>query len=230
MLDRERADFYRVLGCAAGAALRPLRRDPAPDRLRARADRRRRPAAQLRLHGPGAARARATRSRSRPSWRSTVAEYREKLLDAVVETDEALMERYLGGEELPPDDIAARSRTPSRTTRSTRSRAASRRRTSARTRCSTCSSRACRARRGSARRSRPTRTSPRSSSRPSPIRSPAASRVFRVYAGDGQGRHDARQPPRPFEGAARLADGAAGQGPRARRRLRRRATSAPSRS
>jgi elongation factor G len=34
-------------------------------------------------------------------------EYREKLLDAVVETDEALMERYLGGEELDPHDVAA---------------------------------------------------------------------------------------------------------------------------
>jgi elongation factor G len=38
---------------------------------------------------------------------ATVEEYRTKLLDAVVETDEALMERYLGGEEIPADDIAA---------------------------------------------------------------------------------------------------------------------------
>jgi elongation factor G len=35
-----------------------------------------------------------------------VAEYREKLLDAVVETDEALMERYLEGEELSPEEVA----------------------------------------------------------------------------------------------------------------------------
>ena len=34
-------------------------------------------------------------------------EYREKLLDAVVETNEELMARYLDGEELPPEDVAA---------------------------------------------------------------------------------------------------------------------------
>jgi elongation factor G len=36
-----------------------------------------------------------------------VAEYREKLLDAVVETDEALMERYLDGQELDAAEVAA---------------------------------------------------------------------------------------------------------------------------
>ena len=36
-----------------------------------------------------------------------VAAYREKLLDAVVETDEGLMERYLEGQELSPDEVAA---------------------------------------------------------------------------------------------------------------------------
>src|SRR2546423_713377 len=35
-----------------------------------------------------------------------VDEYREKLLDAVVETDEALMERYLDGQELSPEEVA----------------------------------------------------------------------------------------------------------------------------
>jgi elongation factor G len=37
---------------------------------------------------------------------SQVAEYREKLLDAVVETDEALMERYLDGQELSEEEVA----------------------------------------------------------------------------------------------------------------------------
>src|SRR5215831_15022253 len=35
-----------------------------------------------------------------------VAQYREKLLDSVVETDEGLMERYLDGEELGADEVA----------------------------------------------------------------------------------------------------------------------------
>ena len=43
---------------------------------------------------------------SRPSMADQVAEYREQLLDAVVETDEALMERYLDGEELAAEEVA----------------------------------------------------------------------------------------------------------------------------
>ncbi len=39
------------------------------------------------------------------------AEYREKLLDAVVETDEALMERYLEGQELDAHEVAAALKT-----------------------------------------------------------------------------------------------------------------------
>jgi elongation factor G len=40
-----------------------------------------------------------------------VAEYREKLLDSVVETDEGLMERYLDGQELGADEVAAALKT-----------------------------------------------------------------------------------------------------------------------
>jgi len=40
-----------------------------------------------------------------------VAEYREKLLDSVVETDEALMERYLDGQELGAEEVAAALKT-----------------------------------------------------------------------------------------------------------------------
>ena len=40
------------------------------------------------------------------SMAEQVQEYREKLLDAVVETNEELMARYLDGEELPAEDVA----------------------------------------------------------------------------------------------------------------------------
>jgi elongation factor G len=40
-----------------------------------------------------------------------VAEYREKLLDSVVETDEDLMERYLDGQELGEEEVAAALKT-----------------------------------------------------------------------------------------------------------------------
>ncbi len=40
-----------------------------------------------------------------------VAEYREKLLDTVVETDESLMERYLDGQELDAHEVAAALKT-----------------------------------------------------------------------------------------------------------------------
>ncbi len=41
-----------------------------------------------------------------PEAAEAAAEYREKLLDAVVETDEGLMERYLDGQELSAEEVA----------------------------------------------------------------------------------------------------------------------------
>jgi elongation factor G len=46
-----------------------------------------------------------------PELADQVAEYREKLLDSVVETDEGLMERYLDGQELSEEEVAAALKT-----------------------------------------------------------------------------------------------------------------------
>src|SRR3954466_15491382 len=106
MLDRERADFYRVLGSVQ-------------DQLSARCIAIELPiGAEHELTGvvdllhncaymdPSGARE-GDPVPIPDDMAGTVEEYRTKLLDAVVETDEALMERYLGGEEIPAADIAA---------------------------------------------------------------------------------------------------------------------------
>ncbi|HXH97851.1 MAG TPA: elongation factor G [Gaiellaceae bacterium] len=105
MLDRERADFFRVLNAA---------REQLSDRCVA-------------IHLPIGAEhelegvvdllhmcayldpAGGKEGGPQPipeDMADVVAEYREKLLDAVVETDEDLMARYLDGEELPAEDVA----------------------------------------------------------------------------------------------------------------------------
>ena len=217
MLDRERADFYRVLALVAGAAVGALRGDPAADRLRARADAASSTCCTTARTSTRRALARATRSPIPEELAATVEEYRTKLLDAVVETDEALMERYLGGEEIPTEDIAAALK-------------------NAVTRDEiypvSC---------GVATKNLGTHALldlivegvPSPAKKGSPIETdatvaafvfktvadPFAGRIscFRVYAGEVKRRHDARQPPRPLEGAPRLADGDAGQGSRRRR-------------
>ena len=121
--EHARPRARRLLPRARGdplAALRALRRRAHPDRRRARADRDRRPAAHVRLHEPG--RRREGERVEIPADMAAGREYREKLLDAVVETDEALMERYLDGQELTATRSRTRSRTQSPAARSSRSR------------------------------------------------------------------------------------------------------------
>ncbi|HEX5450602.1 MAG TPA: elongation factor G [Gaiellaceae bacterium] len=106
MLDRERADFYRVLGSL---------QEQLSDRciaiqLPIGTEHELSGVVDL-LHNcaymdPGGARE-GDPVAIPAEIAAQVEEYRTKLLDAVVETDEALMERYLGGEEIPAEDIAA---------------------------------------------------------------------------------------------------------------------------
>src|SRR5436190_12618684 len=105
MLDRERADFYRVLG-----ALREQLSDKCvavhipigvEHELRGIVD-------LLHMQAymdPGGEREGGP-TEIPAELQSEVNEYREKLLDAVVETDEGLMERYLDGQELGAEEVA----------------------------------------------------------------------------------------------------------------------------
>ena len=105
MLDRERADFFRVL-----EGLRTQLSDRcvavhvpigSEHELRGIVD-----LLHMRAHpSPEAAREDGA-GEIPPEMEDVVAEYREKLLDAVVETDEGLMERYLEGQELGVEEVA----------------------------------------------------------------------------------------------------------------------------
>jgi elongation factor G len=105
MLDRERADFFRVLNAA---------REQLSDRcvaiqLPMGAEHELRGVVDL-LHmcaylDPAGGKEGGPQAIP-DDMADVVAEYREKLLDAVVETDEDLMARYLDGEELPAEDVA----------------------------------------------------------------------------------------------------------------------------
>ena len=106
MLDRERADFYRVLG----ALQEQLSDRCIAIQLPIGAEHELQGVVDL-LHNcayldPGGSRE-GDPVPIPDAVAATADEYRTKLLDAVVETDEALMERYLGGEEIPAADIAA---------------------------------------------------------------------------------------------------------------------------
>jgi elongation factor G len=105
MLDRERADFYRVLG----ALQEQLSTHCVAIHLPIGAEHELTGIVDL-LHmcaytsPEGQREGRATAIPS--ELEAQVDEYHTKLLDAVVETDESLMERYLEGEELAVEEVA----------------------------------------------------------------------------------------------------------------------------
>ena len=106
MLDRERADFYRVLA----SLQEQLSERCVAIQLPIGSEHEMRGIVDL-LHNcayldPAGARE-GDPVAVPEELAATVEEYRTKLLDAVVETDEALMERYLGGEEISTEDIAS---------------------------------------------------------------------------------------------------------------------------
>src|SRR6185436_13654721 len=110
MLDRERADFYRVLA----ALQEQLSSHCVAIQLPIGSEHELTGIVDL-LHNcaymdPGGARE-GDPVPIPAEMADQAAEYREKLLDAVVETDEDLMERYLGGEELDPAAVAAALKT-----------------------------------------------------------------------------------------------------------------------
>src|SRR6478736_5154392 len=110
MLDRERADFFRTLG----ALQEQLSDRCVAIELPIGAEHELTGIVDL-LHNCAYMDPGGTREGDPvpipDSMTAQAEEYREKLLDAVVETDEALMERYLGGEELDPAAVAAALKT-----------------------------------------------------------------------------------------------------------------------
>jgi elongation factor G len=105
MLDRERADFFRVL-----EALRTQLSDKcvalhipigAEHELKGIVD-----LLHLCAYLDPDGERESGRNEIPADMQDQVNEYREKLLDAVVETDERLMERYLDGQELSTDEVA----------------------------------------------------------------------------------------------------------------------------
>jgi elongation factor G len=105
MLDRERADFFRVLSALqsslsprAVAIHLPI---GAEHELTGIVD-----LLHMKAYTSPEGGKEAAPGEIPAELKDQVAEYREKLLDSVVETDEGLMERYLDGQELSDEEVA----------------------------------------------------------------------------------------------------------------------------
>jgi elongation factor G len=105
MLDRERADFFRVLNALqsslsprAVAIHLPI---GAEHELTGIVD-----LLHMKAYTSPEGGKEAAPGEIPAEMSDQVAEYREKLLDSVVETDEGLMERYLDGQELSDEEVA----------------------------------------------------------------------------------------------------------------------------
>jgi elongation factor G len=105
MLDRERADFFRVLNALqsslsprAVAIHLPI---GAEHELSGIVD-----LLHMKAYTSPEGGKEAAPGEIPAEMSDQVAEYREKLLDSVVETDEGLMERYLDGQELSDEEVA----------------------------------------------------------------------------------------------------------------------------
>jgi elongation factor G len=105
MLDRERADFFRVLEAITGQLSSKAVAVHLPigveHELSGIVD-----LLHMTAYTSPEGEREAAPSEIPADMADQVSEYREKLLDAVVETDEGLMERYLEGEELSPEEVA----------------------------------------------------------------------------------------------------------------------------
>ena len=145
MLDRERADFFRTLEQLKKRVRPARRREQIPIGSEHEAAGRHRPGQHEGLQRRTRPSAAAASEIPIPEaqLRSSRQEYREKLMDEVSEVSDALMERYLEGDEISHEEIVGRSRRAPTTARSSRSCAAWRRATSAPRGCSTRSSRTC---------------------------------------------------------------------------------------
>jgi elongation factor G len=107
MLDRERADFFRTLdslkaafGPHVVATEIPIGSEHEVSGLIDLVD-------MKAYHYEGAARENCTEIPIPDELRAQAEEYREKLMDEVAENSDALMERYLEGEEISHDEIVA---------------------------------------------------------------------------------------------------------------------------